>query len=102
MHEIKLVGTFGPRLRDGSEAYSFRVSAIDPYFNMPTCDRIVLDFSGIRNANSSFVNALVTGLFEQHGSGALSKITFRGCLPSIQVLIQSAADLGMMDPVNRV
>ena len=101
-HEIQLHDDFGPRLSDGSEAYAFRVSKIDPYLNLPNCDKVVLDFTGIRSANSSFVNALISGLFEQHGSDALQKLVFRGCLPTIQVLVQSAVDLGMIKHSERV
>lgn len=101
-HEIHLREEFGPRLSDGSEAYRFRVSKIDSYLNMPNCDRVVLDFTGIRSANSSFVNALVSGLFEQHGVKALGKLVFRGCLPTIQVLVQSAVDLGITKNAERV
>ena len=99
-HEIRLRDHFGPRLSDGSEACRFRVSKIDPYLVL--CDSVVLDFTGIRNANSSFVNALVSGLLEQHGPETLSKLIFRGCLPTIQVLVRSAVDLGVMKHVERV
>ena len=100
MHEVHLRDEFGPRLCDGAEAYRFRVSKIDSYLSI--CDQVVLDFSGIRSANSSFVNALVSGLFEQHGTDALRKLVFKGCLPTIQVLVQSAVDLGMAKHSERV
>lgn len=99
-HEIHLRDEFGPRLSDGSEAYRFRVSKVDSY--VAICDQVVLDFTGIRSANSSFVNALVSGMFEQHGAEALGKLVFRGCLPTIQVLVQSAVDLGMTKHAERV
>ena len=98
--EIHLRDDFGPRLSDGSEAYRFRVSKIDPY--LAICDQVVLDFTGVRSANSSFVNALVSGLFEQHGVEILGKLVFRGCLPTIQVLVQSAVDLGIIKHAERV
>ncbi|MCB1132570.1 MAG: STAS-like domain-containing protein [Verrucomicrobiae bacterium] len=101
-HEIRLRDEFGPRLSDGAEAYRFRVTGIDPYLGMRQCDQVVLDFTGIRSANSSFVNALVSGLFEQHGTAALRKLIFRGCLPTIQVLVQSAVDLGIAKHDERV
>jgi hypothetical protein len=101
-HEIHLREEFGPRLSDGSEAYRFRVSKIDSILDIPMCDRVVIDFTGIRSANSSFVNALVSGLFEQHGVEALGKLVFRGCLPTIQVLVQSAVDLGITKNAERV
>lgn len=62
----------------------------------------LLDFTGVRSANSSFVNTLVSGLFEQHGAQTLGKLVFRGCLPTIQVLVQSAVDLGMIKHAERV
>jgi hypothetical protein len=99
-HEIHLRDEFGPRLSDGSEAYRFRVSKIDPY--LAICDQVVLDFTGVRSANSSFVNGLVSGLFEQHGAQTLGKLVFRGCLPTIQVLVQSAVDLGIIKHAERV
>jgi hypothetical protein len=101
-HEIQLRDEFGPRLSDGSLAYGFRVSKIDPYLSLPNCDQIVLDFTGVRIANSSFVNALVSGLFEQHGSEALGKLVFSGCLPTIRVLVEAAIELGMSKHAERV
>jgi hypothetical protein len=101
-HEIHLREEFGARLSDGSEAYRFRVSEIDAYLNLPNCEQVILDFTGIRSANSSFVNALVSGLFEQHGVDALGKLVFKGCLPTIQVLVQSAVDLGITKHAERV
>ena len=101
-HEIHLRDDFGPRLSDGSQAYGFRVSSIDPYLNLPNCDQVVLDFTGIRNANSSFVNALISGLFEQHGQEALRKLVFRGCLPTVRVLVEAAVELGMSKHAERV
>lgn len=102
IHEIQLREQFGPRLSDGSSAYGFRVSNIDPYLNLPNCDQVVLDFTGIRNANSSFVNALISGLFEQHGEEALQKLVFRGCLPTIRVLVEAGIELGMSKHAERV
>lgn len=101
-HEIQLRDEFGPRLSDGSLAYGFRVSRIDPYLNLPYCRQVVLDFTGIRNANSSFVNALISGLLEQHGEDALSKLVFQGCLPTVRVLVEAAIKLGMCKHEERV
>jgi len=99
-HEIHLHDAFGPRLCDGSEAYAYRVSNIDPYLAL--CDQVVLDFTGVRSANSSFVNALVSDLFKQHGAETLGKLVFRGCLPTVQVLVQAAIDLGITKHAERV
>lgn len=94
-HEIHLREEFGSHLSDGTEAYAFRIASIDPYLSLDTCERLVIDFTGVRMANSSFVNALISGLFEQHGEVALHKLVFRGCLPAIQILVQSAVELGL-------
>ncbi len=101
-HEINLREEFGSHLSDGTEAYAFRVASIDPYLSLDSCERLVLDFTGIRVANSSFVNALVSGLLEQHGEPALRKLLFRGCLPAIQTLVQSAVELGLAKHGERV
>lgn len=101
-HEIRLRDEFGTRLSDGAAAYAFRVSNVDPYVGLDECEQVILDFTGIRNANSSFVNALVSGLFEQHGVEPLRKLVFKGCLPTIQVLVQSAVDLGIDKHGKRV
>lgn len=101
-HEIHLREGFGSHLSDGTEAYAFRVAKIDPYLSLDTCERLVIDFTGVRVANSSFVNALISGLLEQHGEVALRKLVFRGCLPAIQVLVQSAVELGLTKFGERV
>lgn len=92
-HEIILRDTFGASLSNGEDALRFRVSEIDPYLTI--CEELVIDFTRVRIANSSFINALIGGLFEQHGEDALQKLSFKGCLPTIQVLIESAIDLGL-------
>jgi len=94
-HEIHLREEFGSHLSDGTEAYAFRIAGIEPYLSLDTCERLVVDFAGVRVANSSFVNALIAGLLEQHGVVALRKLVFRGCLPAVQVLVQSAVELGL-------
>ena len=101
-HEILLREEFGTRPGDGVRAYGFRVSQIDPYLNMPGCREVVLDFTGVRMANSSFVNALVSGLFEQRGPEALRKLVFSGCLPTVRVLVEAAVELGLSKHAERV
>ena len=92
-HEIKIAEVFGSRLSSGERAYAFRVSEIDPYVSL--CDSLVIDFTGVRSANSSFINALVSGLIEDHGTPLLERLSFRGCLPTVKVLLNAAISLGM-------
>ena len=91
---------FGSHLGDGSAATQFRMTRIDPVADIAT--EIVLDFTGVRNANSSFINALVAGLVEQHGVKVLEKTIFKGCNPPIQVLVGAAVDLGVSKIGGRV
>ena len=91
--ELKLAEEFGPRLADGALAVEFRMGRMDPYVRISP--EIVLDFTGIRNANSSFVNALVAGAIKQHGPEILDRLIFKGCNPVVRVLVESAISLGL-------
>jgi STAS-like domain of unknown function (DUF4325) len=91
---------FGTSLSDGKKAHGFRVMDIEPFLTSGAL--IEIDFTGIRVANSGFVNALIAGLFEQHGAALLDKIVFRGCLPTVRVLVQAAVDLGLIKHQERL
>jgi len=91
--EFSILREFGQHLADGSRAAEFRMGRIDPY--MGICPEIVLDFTGVRAANSSFINALVSGLVEQHGQRALNILVFKGCNPVLRVLVEAAIALGL-------
>ena len=99
-HELSLAGDFGSQLADGEAASRYRMANIEPYLDL--CEQVVLDFTGVRSANSSFVNALVAGIIEQHGSAVLQKIAFKGCTPVIRVLVESAISLGLRKIDRRV
>lgn len=100
--EIHLREELGSHLCDGAGGYRFRVASIDPCLALHSCERLVLDFTGVRAANSGFMNALISGLLEEHGEAILRKLVFRGCLPAIQVLVQSAVHLGLTKHGERV
>lgn len=78
----------GVHLADGEVAARIRASHIEPHLS--SSDEVTLDFSGVRNANSSFMNALVAGVVEQHGEAILDRLVFKGCNPVLRVLIESA------------
>lgn len=99
-HELSLAADFGSHLADGAEAAEYRRGRIEPYVDL--CDEIVFDFTGVRTANSSFVNALVAGVVEQHGEAVLAKIIFKGCNPVIKVLVNAAIDLGVQKIDGRI
>jgi hypothetical protein len=91
--ELSLAETFGASLADGAKAVEFRMGRIDPYVDI--CTEIILDFTGIRNANSSFMNALIAGLIEQHGHRVLKLLVIKGHNPAIRVLVETAVALGL-------
>ena len=91
--ELALAEAFGAHLADGPRAAHYRSETIEPLLS--TAGDVVLDFSGVRNANSSFMNALLSGLIEKHGEGVLEQLLFKGCNPTVKVLVESAIDLGI-------
>ncbi len=98
-HHLSLAEDFGPRLADGAEASKYRHARIDPY--VAICEEVTLDFTGVRTANSSFVNALLATLLEQHGEAVLAKLVFKGCNPVVRVLVEGAIDLGLQKSDER-
>ena len=89
---IQLAKDFGDFLADGEKAAAFRFSHIDPFVH--SHDRIVLDFLGVRNLNSSFANALIANLVSQSPE-ALQKLHFANCNARVRVLVESALALGV-------
>lgn len=90
----------GTILADGSKALEYRHRQIDPYLDL--CEKVILDFSGVRSANSSFMNALISGLLEQHGEQVLGKLVFKSCKPAIAVLVEAAIELGISKSDGKV
>jgi hypothetical protein len=91
--ELHIGGDLGSHLADGFAAAEYRRGRIDPYVDI--CSEIILNFTGVRTANSSFVNGLLAGLVEQHGPEVLHRVVFKGCNPVIQALVRAAIDLGL-------
>jgi hypothetical protein len=98
--ELHITHELGTHLADGEIATAFRMSRIEPY--MSICENITLDFTGVRNANSSFMNALISGVVEQHGEVVLERLIFKGCNPVIRVLAEAAIDLGLQKIDGRI
>lgn len=91
--ELKLADTFGSFLAEGALAAAYRLEKIEPFYH--TYRETVLDFTGVRNINSSFANALIVPLIEQHGEEVLKKLRFQGCNAIVRVMIESALTLGL-------
>jgi hypothetical protein len=91
--ELNLAKDFGTFLAEGALAAAYRMKHIEPFYH--TYSGIVLNFSGVRNINSSFANALIAPLIDQHGEEALKKLRFHGCNPVVRVMVESALALGL-------
>lgn len=98
--ELLLLKELGPHLADGEVAVAFRRSRIEPYIAL--CPELTLDFTGVRKANSAFMNALIAGVVEQHGEAVLERLIFKGCNPLLRVLAEAAIDLGLQKIADRV
>jgi len=66
--KLRIADDLGAHLADGEAAAKFRTTRIEPYVSI--CEELTLDFTRVRNANSSFMNALVAGVVEQHGKSS--------------------------------
>ncbi|MEI8070580.1 MAG: DUF4325 domain-containing protein [Planctomycetota bacterium] len=66
---------FGSFCADGEKAASFRFDRVDPF--AAEAERISFDFAGVRNASSSFCNALVANLISQTGGSVVQKLRFK-------------------------
>jgi len=92
-HELHLASDLGTYLAEGARAAEYRLRHIEPVFSV--YETVVLDFTGVRGANSSFANALIVPLFVQHGVGTRAKLRFRGCNAVVKLMLESALTLGM-------
>lgn len=90
---IDIHSEFGSFCADGEAAERFREARIDPFVG--ATESIVLDFAGVRNANTSFCNALIANFVIRHGPGALAHLRFTHCRANVRTLLCVALDLGM-------
>jgi hypothetical protein len=84
---------FGEFCADGEAALRFRMERVDPYIEL--ANEVELDFAGVRNANSSFCNALVPGLVVRHSPDVIRKLRFANCQPSLKIMLSAALELGV-------
>jgi hypothetical protein len=90
---LNIGAEFGGFCADGEAAARYRERHVDPYVAM--ADRIVLDFAGVRNANTSFCNALIGNFVILHGAETMQKLRFKNCRDNVKVLVCAALDLAL-------
>jgi len=76
---------------DGERASEFSSSVIESLAS--NGEEIIFDFSGVRNMNSSFCNALIANLIARHGDQLLSRIHFINCNETVKIHLRSALTL---------
>lgn len=66
-------------------AQTIRIEIIAPA--LARGESVALDFSGIEGATQSFIHALISELFREHGSVVLDRLQFKDCNQFIQQVI---------------
>lgn len=84
---------FGTFPAEGAIAAQFRITEVQSAYDLRGL--VVFDFTGVRNINASFTNALLVPLIERHGEAALKKLKFHGCNPVVRLMIEGALSLGL-------
>jgi hypothetical protein len=84
---------FGSFCADGEKAAQFRFERVDPF--AAEAERINFDFAGVRNASSSFCNALVANLISQTGGSVVQKLRFTNCRDNVRAVVEAAVELGL-------
>ncbi|MCC5915643.1 MAG: STAS-like domain-containing protein [Balneolaceae bacterium] len=97
MERIIIKDEIGQTCLNSNEAIKLRISRIEP--SLIEFDHIVFDFKKVRNMNSSFTNALFTGLIQEDPK-ILDKISFENCNGKIKSMIEIALMYGIKRSKN--
>ena len=89
---IHLNNHFGKLCANGDNALTFLTKHVVPCLD--SGEKIVFDFTTIKNMNSSFSNALFANLIMQKGTSVLKQIKFTNCNQRVQVVVNAALELG--------
>ncbi|MGL1933305.1 MAG: STAS-like domain-containing protein [Desulfotalea sp.] len=89
---IKFQKQFGVLCSDGTVANKFLSEKVIPLLNQS--QKVVFDFEGVKNMNSSFANAMFANLILQKGPAVLKQVSFTNCRENVKVLITSSLDYG--------
>lgn len=91
---VRVHDEFGPFCADGERAARFRFEKIDPL--IPTAERIIFDFAGVRGASSTFCTALIANIVSQNSPDVIRKLKFVNCVPTIRLLVEAAIETGLV------
>jgi hypothetical protein len=57
--------------------------------------RVTLDFTGVDSSTQSFIHALISAVFQEHGEQTLEKMYFKGCNKALQSLITTVINYSL-------
>lgn len=90
--ELRIYDEFGPFCADGGRAVSFFKSSLVPL--LESGQEVVVNFSGVRNLNSSFSNALLSSMILKYGPSVCNRVRFSNVRKNVQILIETSISLG--------
>lgn len=95
--QIDVHNHFGGFCARGDAAVSLLKSSVYP--NIGTDTKIVFDFEGVRNINSSFSNALFANLVRKFGDSVLDQVQIKNAKPNVRSEILSSFMRAKSEPV---
>ena len=90
MTTIKIEPLVGNFAENKDTARDIRQQQINPALKLG--DEVTLDFKGVESTTQSFIHALISELFREHGVEAVDKISFKNCSPTVQKIIGIVVD----------
>ena len=90
MRLIKIVDRAGVFAENKDTARDLRLQEILPA--LADGGEVVLDFEGVDAATQSFVHALISDVFRQHGTQVLERMLFKSCNETVRKIIEIVTD----------
>ena len=90
---IDIEGKCGSFAENKDQAREIRETVIKPSFKNKKS--VTLDFTGVDSSTQSFIHALISGFFQEHGEIALSRLRFKGCNKAVQSIITTVVNYSL-------
>ncbi len=90
---IKINDICGSFAENKDEAKKIREDFIKKL--LPFNEIIILDFIDVDSSTQSFIHALISEVFQNHGESVLKRIHFKGCNKAIQSLITTVINYSL-------
>ena len=90
MKTIKIFDFVGTFAENKDIARSIRVEQIEPAIR--SGKDVTIDFSGVDSTTQSFIHALISELYREHGERVLDIVSFKNCNEIVQKVIGIVID----------